>query len=253
MSNNVIITGISESPWEGYEVTKQRELELKQLVQHLENRNTPVDILMLCETFLSKKTEHIVNIPGYKLISNCRKESKGGGVCILLKQHINYKIRQDLSEMVEKSVESICIEITAKNGKKIIVASLYRPPNVSTIPLQNHICKTMNKIRNEKEKKDVIFGMDHNNDLLKSDTHSVTQQFLTSVMDSGLMPTITRPTRITKNSVTLIDNIVISEDLHRNFDSLLIVDDMSDHLPALVRLKQTKIQDKHPLEFESRT
>ena len=62
------------------------ELELKQLLHNLENRNTPIDILLLCETFLSKKTEHIVNIPGYNLISNCRMESKGGGVCILLKK-----------------------------------------------------------------------------------------------------------------------------------------------------------------------
>ena len=28
LSNNVIITGISENPWEGYEVTKQRVCDM---------------------------------------------------------------------------------------------------------------------------------------------------------------------------------------------------------------------------------
>ena len=93
------------------------ELDLKQLLQNLENRNTPIDILMLCETFLNKKTESIIKLPGYKLISNCRKENKGGGVCIFLKECINYKIQHDLSKMDEKSVEAIYIEITAKDGR----------------------------------------------------------------------------------------------------------------------------------------
>ena len=50
----------------------------------------------------------------------------------------------------------------------------------------------------------------------------------------------------------MIDNIFVTEELHKNFDSLLIVDDMSDHLPALALLKQKRLQDKDPLEFESR-
>ena len=49
--------------------------------------------------------------------------------------------------MDEKSVEAIYVEITATDGRKIVVGSLYKPPNVSTLPLQNHI------INNEYNKK----------------------------------------------------------------------------------------------------
>ena len=70
--------------------------------------------------------------------------------------------------------------------------------------------------------------------------------------DLNLLPTITRPTCIMQNSATLLDNILISERLHKKFESAIIINDMSDHLPMLVLLKQTKITDKAPLEFESR-
>ena len=50
--------------------------------------------------------------------------------------------------------------------------------------------------------------------------------------------------RITNSSATLIDNIFVTEGLH--------LDDMSDHLPTMALLKQTKLLDKKPLEFESR-
>ena len=168
--------------------------ELKMLVHILETKNSRVDIILLCETFLNKTTEKQVKIPGYTLICNSRSENKGGGTAILLRNGINYKRRKDIEVFKEKSVELTIIEITAKDGKKIIVGSMYHPPNT----------------------------------------------------------TITRPTRICQNTATLIDNIFVSRNLHKYFESAIILDDISDHLPLLVLLKQTKLLDNKPINFESR-
>ena len=94
--------------------------------------------------------------------------------------------------------------------------------------------------------------MDHNYDLLKSTEHKKTQQFLDTLLNQELFPTITRPTRITKQSATLIDNVFISLNLHKKFDSSILINDMSDHLPTLTLLRQTKIKNTNPLIFESR-
>ena len=94
--------------------------------------------------------------------------------------------------------------------------------------------------------------MDHNMNLLKGSTHTSTQQFIDCISNLNLYPTITRPTRITHQTVTLIDNILISEDLHHNFESTILLEDISDHLPILTMLKQTRLLNKEPLIFESR-
>ena len=47
-----------------------KQTELKQLLHTLENKNSRVDIVLLCETFLNTKTTKLVNIPNYTLISN---------------------------------------------------------------------------------------------------------------------------------------------------------------------------------------
>ena len=57
--------------------------------------------------------------------------------------------------------------------------------------------------------------------------------------------------RITQTSATLIDNMFISTLLQHNFDSALLLENMSDHLPILTLLKQTKVTNKEPLYFES--
>ena len=44
------------------------------------------------------------------------------------------------------------------------------------------------------ESKELILGMDHNMDLIKSSEHKPTQQFLDGLLDKDIYPTITRPT-----------------------------------------------------------
>ena len=52
------------------------QVELKQLLCDLERKNSRVDIMLLCETFLTEYNIKLVKIPGYTLISNHRKIQK---------------------------------------------------------------------------------------------------------------------------------------------------------------------------------
>ena len=185
--------------------------ELKMLLTKLEQKNSPVDVILLCETFLTKKTEKLVDILHYQLYSTCRSNHKGGGTAILVRDGIIHKQRKDLNIMVEKEVEATYVELTAKCGKRIILGSVYKSPNTNDDQLKIHLVEICNKIKQEKQKKELVIGMDHNMDLLKSHEHRRTQQFLDILLNNDLIPTITRPTRITKTSATLIDNVFISK------------------------------------------
>ena len=50
---------------------------------------------------------------------------------------------------------------------------------------------------------------------------------------------ISRPTRITRNSATLIDNILVSQDLIDHYRCGLLTSDLSDHLPCLLLIEKT--------------
>ena len=127
---------------------------------------------------------------------------------------------------------------------------MYRPPNTDPSDFRNDV----NMITSSPimEKKEIILGMDHNLDLLKCGLHKHTQLFLDILLDKNIYPTITRPTQICHNTATLIDNIFVSERLHKYFESAIILEDISDHLLTLALLKQTKLVDDKPIEFGSR-
>ena len=142
--------------------------------------------------------------------------------------------------------------IWSKCGKKIIMRSSYRAPNTNSLKFTNHVKSVVTKVQSERDGKEVILCMDHNLDLLKCHLHEPTRIFLDNLVEKGAFPTITHPTRITQTSATLIDNTFVSRKLHLSFDSGILLTDISDHLPSLVLLEQTKFLNKDPLEFVTR-
>ena len=87
---------------------------------------------------------------------------------------------------------------------------MYRPPNMPEMAYIDLTHKIIEQVR-MLENKELIMGMDHNFDLLKSATHIATRSFLDTLLGNDILPTITRLTRICKTSATLIDNIFISQ------------------------------------------
>ena len=65
-----------------------------------------------------------------------------------------------------------------------------------------------------------------------------------------MVPCITKPTRVTKSSATLIDNIFVPLNLVPNVSSYIIIEDMSDHLPIVMILSDVEIggKSKHVVE-----
>ena len=52
-----------------------------------------------------------------------------------------------------------------------------------------------------------------------------------------MYPCISRPTRFTHSTVSLIDNIMASPILQGNYTPYILVDDISDHMPLLVNFE----------------
>ena len=70
---------------------------------------------------------------------------------------------------------------------------------------------------------------DFNIDLLKFQTHDKTNDFIKCMITTGYLPVITKPSRITNHSATLIDHILYSNNTIHNYISGLIITDVSDH------------------------
>ena len=206
-----------------------------------------LDIVILSETWLSPTATKKINVAGYEYVGESRKNKKGGGVDFLISNEIKYKTRPDL-KVDSELFENCIIEIKA-SWKNIVLGSIYRPPNTNQKEFVNCIRNYIEKVGSNNE---LIMGMDHNMDLLKSDKNCNTKVFLDTILDNKLFPLITRPTRVTKSSATLIDNLMISRDLYQNSLSGIIINDMSDHMPCISVLPNTISQKGETITIHSR-
>ena len=85
-----------------------------------------------------------------------------------------------------------------------------------------------------------IFG-DFNINLLKCGSHPGTQKFIDVRYIAGVFPLINKPTRITEDSATIIDN-VITNNLKGNTISGIPINDISNHLLVFVITKHVVVK-----------
>ena len=210
---------------------------------------TKVHMVMLVETWLKKNNTHRLQILGYKFVGSHRKFKHGGGVGILIARNLEYRERKDLSLNVP-NLESITVEVKT-NRDSLLLCALYRPPNSSDRDFIRNYSRLLSKFTPDQLSRFII-GSDHNLDLIKHDKHRITNEFMELNLDNQLLPTITKPTRVTRSTATLIDNVVMGRDFQTDFEACILISDISDHLPCLITVKKPSLFEKSPTKITTR-
>ena len=129
----------------------------------------------------------------------------GGGVAVYVAEHLNYnrlKDPRDLSPNID--VESIWFELSPQKTKKILVGAIYKPPdsNASTFT------ESLEKILSNFTTNETILLGDFNFNYMAPNSATKNFKRLTNLYQ--LKQLITKPTRITEDSRTLIDLFLTS-------------------------------------------
>ena len=214
--------------------------DLNRLVERISLSGSAPTVITISETWLNQHSPNF-EVPGYKIFRSDRLHKKGGGVAVLVANRLTSRKVKDV-ETNPTIVESCTVEIKG-NKSPLIVSSLYRPPNTDSKLFLEQYKKLIGQLK--KISPEIIIGLDHNLDFLKSEQHRPTNDFINLILDNQQIPTITRPTRIAKQSATLIDNIIVNQAHSEKLTSLILIDDTSDHLPCLTVLHDlTPIRNK---------
>ena len=103
-----------------------KQERIKLLLKEL-RKDCNIHVAFLVETWLTSKNSKRFKIPGYDFVGSHRKCKQGGGVEILLAQHLEYRERPDL-KLSAPNFETVVVEMKT-NTESIMLCSLYRPPN----------------------------------------------------------------------------------------------------------------------------
>ena len=127
--------------------------------------------------------------------------------------------------MFNDNIESIFVEIDKSDfslDRNVVIGVLYRPPNTDIVSFNDYLGNILANV--ERERKICYIMGDYNINLLNHNSQPKTTSFL---------DTINRPTRVSENSHTIIDNIIIKKiaELKCSMQGIMLID-ISDHFPA---------------------
>jgi hypothetical protein len=220
---------------------------LSNFENYLANIDFNPSIIALSETWFNDSDVNIYGIEGYNIESTYRPSKRGGGVSLLIRESLKYNKRMDLS-LINEHCELIFIEIKKdqfESYRDILIGVMYRPPNGNLENYNNYLNDFLEIIKTE-EKLIYICG-DFNINLLNSTTHTDTDNFLNCLYSNSLFPLISKPTRISKNSATLIDNIFTNDINNVNMTCGILCTDISDHFPIFCI--QTDKNENNTIEY----
>ena len=159
-----------------------------------------IDILCLCETFLNQEfCDDELKVNGYDFIRKDR-QTHGGGLIICIKSYLSFTHHVD---MESNDLESIWVEFKHNKQKSFYISYCYRPPS-STI---DWIAKFENNIEKAiSDNREIMILGDLNFNLLP-EQQSATKSWMRMINARNFQQLITKPTRVTDISETLIDHV----------------------------------------------
>lgn len=161
------------------------------------------NICTISETWLNSNiSNESLYIEGYNLIRVDRDVGRGGGIGMYLKNDIKYKVIPTRGNIEQLWVSfSLC-------KKNFALGVLYKPPDFN---YKNFLSDFESTIQNDLLLYDYLIALgDFNIDQLKLD-NPATKSFNSLMETLNCEQIISSPTRTTKNSISLIDLIVISD------------------------------------------
>ena len=198
------------------------------VINLLSTFNDKPTCVAVTETWLNSTNHNLFHLPGYEFISSYREKRRGGGAGIFIAQKLTYKVINLNIDV--KNFEYILVEIIQPNCKNIIIGAIYRPPELKVTDFNLEFDIFLGSLDCRKP---IFLVGDYNMDLLKSNVSNEIDNFIKNINSHCFLPTIDKPTRITKTSKTLLDNFFINSHCYYS-RSAIIFNDLSDHCPILL-------------------
>lgn len=167
---------------------------------------TDFDAVSISESWLRSRTpKDRFMIDGYKIFRNDRKNKRGGGVCLYVREE--YECKRIKIPNTPESPEVLWVEVTV-NHKKIAIGTLYKAPNIP--------CKTFYDAYDSlvyifSKYEDPILTGDFNVNMLNTESSDLKKLNDSIIEPFDLKQIINKPTRITDKSATLIDLMFVKD------------------------------------------
>jgi exonuclease III len=175
-----------------------------------------------------------------------RKTCRGGGLITYVNVRVcDHESIEKLDVVSESNLdgEFLFVKILKckRSNKTILLGNVYRSPSRRPTQFNDLLVNICRNLERHHTKHILLLG-DFNIDLIKHDKDINSQDLLETTSNHGFIQVISKPTRVTDHSATLIDHIY-SNKVNNVVSSSVVTLDISDHLACQVTISLDQSHD----------
>ena len=211
---------------------------------------SPIDFIILSETWLDQQIDYGFEIEGY-IKHSLYRHSHGGGLVAYVRVNFESEYIENLSFITDE-VEIMTIYVLSPI--QFYIVAVYRPPSASTETFNEFLADHFLPIFSS-DKCIIIIG-DFNINLLNHHQCRDIGVFINNLADHNFFPIVDKPTRLpagntTTTAGTLLDHIWLNFTPDSTISSAVVEYEVSDHLPVMFKFQGNRISPDNFVEFRN--
>ena len=230
--------------------------QLRIFIDFLASNNFAFSAICIQETWISGPNPNFecLQIPHYQCITLGSVCSSHSGLAIYV--HSQFSVNKRNLYTGSRLWEGLFVDINHHSlNKKITLCNIYRAPRDTNAELSqfiNDIRPVIEQLSNESSS--ILFAGDININLLQTPLRDKYNNYLDLLINNGLIPYISLPTRFSRRSATLIDHIFgkLNNPGQKTLSGI-VLSEISDHLPCFIILKNKHCHTAPPKYVQVRT
>ena len=184
-------------------------------------RSFKPDVICLSETRVQQPLTNI-QINGYDFV-NVKLNGKAGGVAVCTNTYLKFT---QINSFQLHGAESLWLKVWHENqNKTFVIGTIYRHPNENVHEFLDDFSECLETLMNENKTFYPLGDININGSCTRP---AQDEEHLNAIASNGVIPLITRPTRVTENSAAIIDHI-ITNDVEHYITPCVVVTNIADH------------------------
>ena len=173
--------------------------------------------------------------------SSFRASGKGGGLVSFINKRVCES--HDIQEFFPNpdpangcgEFQFIKLHNCIGTNRTLIIGNVYRSPAKRNCEPFNNLLESIVQNLNRHARKQIYIAGDFNQDLIQHDNNTQTQTLIDSMTKLSFVQIVSRPTRITETSATIIDH-VYTNNIENTLSCNIATLDISDHLATVTKI-----------------
>ncbi|KAL5253023.1 hypothetical protein ACHWQZ_G015697 [Mnemiopsis leidyi] len=172
-----------------------------------------------------------------------RKSGKGGGLAIYINKRLcnahdfeSIDLKLDIQDN-SGEFQVLKIHNVKNTSKTVVIVNFYRSPSSNARKFIEKLDSILLRLERHSKKLIAFYG-DANIDLIKYDKDAIGQELIGMLEKYGFVQTVSKPTRVTDHSATLIDHVYTNH-VSNVVSCNVVTLDISDHLAISTNIRLT--------------